>query len=471
MRRFLLWASAVVVVLAAAGAGVAYWQASSIVAQFSAGPKRAVVRAVEPELHRLPRRSLVVLPREPSAQTILLIGSDRRWTGGNGARSDTIMLARLEPGRRRIALLSIPRDLYVAIPGHGHDRINMAFRYGGERLLTRVVRETFGVEIDHFVEVDFHGFKDVVDRLGGVYLPIDQRYFNRNLGTEATNYAAIDLQPGYQKLDGQQALAFARYRHSDNDFVRAARQQLLLRVVAHDALSGGWNPFRIRRLALAVAKATTSDISGLGEIYSLARGVQETPASRIVHLTVHAGDLLLDGADYVAADRAALAASVRTWLGRRTTHSRVRRTAKHAAARAPADLASDAGLGAELLAGVHSGIRTCDPTALPPGYRWPASAARSYTLARHPAIALSATAGGGDAILWMYTTWQDPPILDGPTGTLVRGGRRYALYTDRGRLRQVAWQIGPTRAWITNTLENSLTNAQMIALAESCRGR
>src|SRR5207237_1394785 len=150
------------------------------------------------------------LPKEPSAQTILLIGSDRRWTGGNGARSDTIMLARLEPTQRRIALLSIPRDLYVAIPRHGHDRINMAFRYGGERLLPRVVRETFGIEIDHFVEIDFHGFKDVVDRLGGVYLPIDQRYFNRNLGTAQTNYAAIDLQPGYQKLDGQQALAFAR---------------------------------------------------------------------------------------------------------------------------------------------------------------------------------------------------------------------------------------------------------------------
>src|ERR1044071_5025541 len=140
-----------------------------IVGQLHAGPKAAVVRAVRPELHRPARHPLVVVRPEPKAQTVLLIGSDRRWTGVDGARSDTIMLARIEPSRHRIALLSIPRDLYVSIPGHGHDRINMAFHYGGERLLTQVVRETFGVTIDHFVEVDFRGFKNVVDKLGGVY--------------------------------------------------------------------------------------------------------------------------------------------------------------------------------------------------------------------------------------------------------------------------------------------------------------
>jgi LCP family protein required for cell wall assembly len=292
----LLVALGALVLVGGAALGVAYWQASSIVAEFHAGPKEAVVRAVRPELHRPPSHPLVRLPSEPSAQTILLIGSDRRSTGGNGARSDTIMLARIEPARHRIALLSIPRDLYVEIPGHGHDRINMAYHDGGERLLTRVVRDTFGVQIDHFVAVDFRGFKDVVSSLGGVYVPVDQRYYNRNTGTATTNYADIDLQPGYQQLDGQQALAFARYRHDDNDFVRAARQQFLLSIVAHDVLSGSWNPFRVRRLALAVAKATTSDISSVREIFSLARAIHDTPSSRIVRFTVRASDLFLDGA-------------------------------------------------------------------------------------------------------------------------------------------------------------------------------
>ncbi len=471
MRKLLVFVLGALVLLVAAALGVGYWQASSMVAQFHAGPKEAVVKAVEPELHRTPPHPLVQLPKEASAQTILLIGSDRRWTGGSGARSDTIMLARIEPARHRIALLSVPRDLYVDIPGHGHDRINMAYHDGGERLLTRVVRDTFRIEIDHFVEVDFHGFKDLVSELGGVYAPVDQRYYNRNVGTAATNYANIDLQPGYQKLDGQQALAFARYRHDDNDFVRAARQQVLLSIVAHDVLSGSWNPFHVRRLALALAKATTSDISSLGEIYSLARTIHDTPSNRIGRFTVHAGDLLLDGADYLAANHTQLRATVRAWLGVRapidTSRSRTRVGPHTIAARAP--LAGDGGRGAELLASARNGIRTCRPTALPPGFYWPSEyAVHSYTLAGHPAIALYATAGSGNSILWMYTTWQNPPVLAHPSGTLTRGGRTYALYTTHGRLRQIAWQLGATTAWITNTLQNRLSTVQMLALARSC---
>jgi LCP family protein required for cell wall assembly len=468
VRRKLLWVLGSIVLLAAVLLGVAYWQASSIVAQLHAGPKEAVVKAVAPELHRTPRKTLASLPKEPSAQTILLIGSDRRWSGANGARSDTIMLARVEPSKHRIALLSIPRDLYVAIPGHGHDRINMAFNYGGERLLTRVVRDTFGVRIDHFVEIAFHGFRDVISDLRGVYLPVDQRYYNRNVGTSETNYSNIDLKPGYQKLDADQALAFARYRHADNDFVRAARQQLLLRTIAHDVLAGSWDPFRIRRLALAVAKATTSDISSLGEIFSLARAIHDTAAAGVVRLTVPAESLVLYGADYLTADHAELAGVVRRWLG--LTSARKHPAPPRNTDVIPrADLASDGGRGAALLASLDTGLRTCAPTALPGGFWWPTGAARSYTLAGHPAIALYATAGSGDSVLWMYTTWDQPPILEHPSGTLARGGRTYQLYSEHGRLRMIAWRRGSTEAWITNTLQNSLTNQQLIGLARTCR--
>ena len=91
------------------------------------------------------------------------------------------------------------------------------------------MRDTFGIEIDHFVEVDFRGFRQLVEGPGRALAAVDQRYFNQNVGTFATNYADIDLQPGYQKLTGPQALAFARYRHDDSDVYRAARQQLVLR--------------------------------------------------------------------------------------------------------------------------------------------------------------------------------------------------------------------------------------------------
>src|SRR3954452_7353368 len=328
LRRVLLIGGGTLLLLVAAGGGLAYWQASSTLDQLRAGSKGAVVRAVEPELHRAPKRALVALSAEPSAQTILLVGSDHRQRGQEGSRSDTVMLARIQPKRHRIALLSIPRDLYVSIPGHGHDRINMAYRYGGERLLTRVVRDTLGVEIDHFVEVDFHGFKDVVQTLGGVWFPVDRRYYNRNVGTAETNYSNIDLQPGYQKLDGAQALAFARYRHDDNDFVRAARQQLLLRVVAQEALGDKWDLLRLRRLTRDLAEATTSDISSLRELESLVRAVHETPSSRVPRIAFHATDLVLDGADYVASTPDQLRATLKAWQGA-TVRGRAQRGRAH----------------------------------------------------------------------------------------------------------------------------------------------
>ena len=470
LRRLLVGIVLGVVVLVGAALGVSYWQASSAIGQLHAGPKGAVVRAVRPELHRTPAHRLVSLPPEPSAQTILLIGSDHRWQGAEGARSDTIMLARIQPDRHRIALLSIPRDLYVAIPGHGHDRINMAFHYGGERLLTRVVRDTLGVEIDHFVEIDFHGFKDIVDDVGGIWFPVDERYYNRNVGTASTNYANIDLQPGYQRLSGDQALAFARYRHDDSDFVRAARQQLLLRVVARDALGDVWNLLRVRRLAFSLAKATTSDISSLGQILSLARAIHETTPSQVVRATVEATDFTEYGADYVASTPAQLRATIRSWEGLKPAKRQVTRRVSAPRTHPPVPaLLSDGGRGRALLASVANGIRTCAPSRLPPRFWWPSGAARAYVLAHHPAVAAYATSGSGDSILWMYTTWSDPPILGDPSTTITRGGRSFDVYTAAGRIHQIAWRVGGTRAWLTNTLRDTLTNAQMIALAASCK--
>ncbi|HSP70850.1 MAG TPA: hypothetical protein VLN26_00680 [Gaiellaceae bacterium] len=175
------------------------------------------------------------------------------------------------------------------------------------------------------------------------------------------------------------------------------------------------------------------------------------------------------GADYLAATPEQLRATLGAWLGtpqpRRPRAPRRVTSARHEQVR----LAPDYGRGAALLASVHDGIRTCAPTGLPYGFSWPSGAARSYVLAGHPAIALYSTAGSGNSVLWMYTTWQDPPALADPSGTVTRGGRTYDLYTESGRLRQVAWRLGATRVWITNTLEDTLTNAQMLALAASCR--
>jgi hypothetical protein len=302
-----------------------------------------------------------------------------------------------------------------------------------------------------------------------VYLPVDQRYYNVNLHTASTNYASVDLQPGYQKLRGDQALAFARFRHTDNDFYRAARQQLFLRAVMRKLLTLPANPLSLRDRARAFAAATTSDIDSLNELWWLYRAVHGTPSRNLVRRTLQAQDFVLYGADYVGTTDAEKRAAVRVLYHLPSAHHARALARAPAKPSASAQLVPDSGRGLALLRS-RVPIRRCAPTALPPGYFWPANdAARSYALAGHPAIAAWATAGSGRSVLWMWTTWSNPPDLASPTATVRRAGRSYSVWTDSGRIRMIAWQDGPTRAWITNTLRNELSSRQMIALAQTCK--
>jgi polyisoprenyl-teichoic acid--peptidoglycan teichoic acid transferase len=456
-------ASAVALVAAAA-----YWQANAFVSELQAGDKREVVEAVRAELDVPPRRPAI--PREPGpAKTILLIGSDIRLDDPGSRRADTLMLARVDPARKRIALLSIPRDLLVDIPGRRRDRINVAYDQGGVALLTETVRETLGVEINHFVEVEFSGFRNLVARLGGVYVPVDGRYFNRNRGTPGTNYAEIDLLPGYQRLNGEDALAFVRYRHRDSDLHRAARQQLFLREASRQLLAD-YDVLRLRSLIQAFVEATTSDIDDLGTLWRLYRAVEETPADELARLTIPVHDLERGGAQYLAAGRGEIRKTVERWYGAAAEEPPGARPSGPPAASAPrALLRADGGLGRELAAGLGE-IAACAPTALPSGFRWGGSEpARAYRLAGRPAAALWATRGSGSSILWTMTTWQDPPTLSDPTETLERDGSTYELWLEDGRPRQVAWRVGDVRAWITNTLQSELSTETMLELAASCK--
>src|SRR3954467_2231140 len=115
----------------------------------------------------------------------MVLGSDRRPKdngdpAAGGARSATIMLIRLDPSKKAIALMSLPRDLKVAIPGHGTDKINAAYEIGGPKLTIKTVKQLPGLAINHYVDVSFRGFGQGVDALGCVYVDVDRRYFNDN---------------------------------------------------------------------------------------------------------------------------------------------------------------------------------------------------------------------------------------------------------------------------------------------------
>src|SRR5205085_9124438 len=134
-------------------------------------------------------------------------------SSGSPSRSDTVMLIRADPLTKTISLLSFPRDILVPIycnPSYpdATDRINSAYARCGPKGTLLTVKHLTGLPINYLITVNFHGFKQVVDKLGGVWMDVDRRYYNRNTGSYYDNYANINLQPGYQKLSGGQALDF-----------------------------------------------------------------------------------------------------------------------------------------------------------------------------------------------------------------------------------------------------------------------
>ena len=148
---------------------------------------------------------------------ILVLGCDER-EGENQARADVIIVATIRPDDKEVSLFSIPRDTRVAIEGHGKDKINHAMAFGGIPLITDSVELLLGIQIDHAVKVNFDGFINVIDALGGVNINVPEKMYKP--------LEAIDLLPGYQTLYGEDALAFVRWRGDGlGDYGRIARQQ------------------------------------------------------------------------------------------------------------------------------------------------------------------------------------------------------------------------------------------------------
>ncbi|MBC7324022.1 MAG: LCP family protein, partial [Moorella sp. (in: Bacteria)] len=204
-------------------------------------------------------------------QTILLIGVDRR-NPGEPARSDTIILAALDPSQPRVDLLSIPRDTRVKIPGYGFDKINAAHAYGGPGLLMATINDFLGTHIEKYVEVDFQGFEKIIDILGGVDIEVDKRMYYPEEG--------INLYPGFQHLNGYNALAFVRYRNDpEGDVTRVGRQQKFLQALIDQTLRLATVP-KIPKLINEIIKEIDTNLT-LKEILSLALAMKDLDSSAV----------------------------------------------------------------------------------------------------------------------------------------------------------------------------------------------
>ena len=427
-------------------------------------------------------------------QTIMVLGSDQRFVDikdKNPTRSDTILLLRLDPPKGATAVMSIPRDLKTEINLGGKrgivtDKINAAYALGGPALTVKTVRNLLHIPINHVVNVNFGGFRRAVNRLKCVYVDVDRRYFNDNNPPAGggADYAVIDVKPGYQKLCGQNALDYVRYRHFDTDLVRAARQQDFLRQ-AKDQIGVG-KIFSDRSELLKIfATYTQTDIRGTTAILRLLKLAVESAKNPIreVHFDSEEGE------SYVTATPEQIKANADAFMNARATGpgkakpkarpgdaKAKRKTAKKSSAQFP-------GLFNNKTAGetqaINLALKTKFPVYYPPlaaigsSYVTDVDSPRSYVIHNRNGKAFRAyrivvrAPGLGQYYGIQGTTWLNAPILGHPSEQAKMRDRTYNLYYDGNRLRLISWEHGNAVYWITNTLLNSLTNKQMMGIARS----
>ncbi|TML06477.1 MAG: LytR family transcriptional regulator [Actinobacteria bacterium] len=458
----------------------------------AAATATAGLLAIKDVADRIPKlaQDVPVEPTKPGKpQTLLLLGSDRRYVdrnSKNAARSDTIMLIRLDPGQEATTLLSIPRDLKTEIPGYGYDKINSAYSLGGPKLTLRTVKELLGIKVNHIINVNFSGFRKAVDLLGCVYTDVDRRYYHSNAGLPASvQYAEINIRPGYQKLCGKKALDYVRFRHADSDLVRAARQQDFLRQ-AKDQISSSSLINHRGKLIDIFTKSTEADkqlatVSGLERLVKLAIFSAGHPVRQVTFPAQFVKDTLPDGTpeDYVTADPAAVSATVQQFLhgAKRAAHKQHSKRSHRSRTRVPTLLVNVARANKDLVApsaAKHSlGFPIYYPTRATSAAR-PSNvdSPRLYTIrdrADKPHRAYRLVYIQSEIEGQYYgiegTDWRTPPLLSHPTGHRTIDGRRLLLFREGERLRTVAWRTSRAVYWVSNTLGNSLTNDQMIGIA------
>lgn len=460
-------------------------------------------------------------------QNILIIGSDKREGAEfeeDPGRSDTTILLRLDPHKDALAVMSIPRDLKVEIPDHGTGKFNEAYSYGGARLALQTVRDLTGLKINHVVNVDFLGFVQAVWAIGCVFTDVDRRYYHSNEGVPASEqYAEINVKPGYQLLCGKRALEYVRYRHTDTDIVRSARQQGFISAarqrigvddLVKDVFIGGGD----KDLIEIFTKYTTSDISDektMLDVLKLFLEVRNVPIKE-VHFPAELGP------SFVYTTPAALEEAVDQFLGieasggpqanqegaeeneqdqaggKKAKRGKAKRKQgkkkqKPLVKNPPADSdelvpAHEAGeMEAEIAARrVRGRFPIFYPTRLPAGAFYVESNPATKTVdpyvyrikdglgkdanryeAYRMVLVLELDDGTHYFGVQGIRGWSEPPILDNPSESRKINGREYDIYADSGRIELIAWHQGDNSYWISNDLLKSLTNDQMMGMARS----
>ncbi len=449
-------------------------------------------------------------------KTFLILGSDKRYGSTNidereaGPHSDTILLVRFDPEQEQTSVLSIPRDLLVTIKMPGGEalypqKINAAYTLGsalpghdeGANLAAETIKEVLpGLQLNGIIDVTFAGFIRVVDSLGCVYVNVNHRYFNENIGTPETDYTNIDLQPGYQKLCYENALDYVRYRHTDSDFVRVARQQDFLRDLREQVSP---ELGEVDKVAKTVGRAISTNFSPsasiLLELAKLIGFSQGKPLRQVKFQTENIA-YVLNGGDYVTSSPALEHATLEDFLyghqhlqslnvhsgvgANASSGGRGHRHGHHHGANpnAAPDPASEdlyPTPASDQQQAMSAAVQVPFPMLYPRLQRGPATQeeVRPYAL-RDPQGNLhhAYTVVFQQNMIGGYydvegTDWLDPPIIEHPQETRYVGRRAYMIFADGEHIHMIAWREHHALYWVINTLLEELTNQQMLTVADS----
>jgi LCP family protein required for cell wall assembly len=218
---------------------------------------------------------------------ILLLGIDQRPNEEGPWRSDTMIVVTIDPRSMTAGALSIPRDLYVEIPGYGEQRINMAhflgdaygYPGGGPALTMKTIEYNLGIPVHYYIRINFQGFREVIDRLGGITIDVEKEIWDYRYPDGQYGYTTIHIPAGTQLMDGRTALQYARTRHSGSDFDRLRRQQQVLMAIRKKALRLDLIP-KIPALASAMGQTVSTNLQ-LGEVVTLAQIASQIDAEDI----------------------------------------------------------------------------------------------------------------------------------------------------------------------------------------------
>ncbi len=500
IKRFSLAAVLIVLLSAGATATVALNKITTIAEEVF--PKLNEIKAPKGVVHE---------EYSGGPETFLVLGSDRRvgakdsYDREDPPHSDTILLVRFDPTQGQTSVLSIPRDLMVNIStrngqSYPEEKINAAYTIGNKLGGTKggmvlaaetIEREVFpGLKLNGILDVSFSGFIKVVDTLGCAYVNVDHRYYNANVGSTETDYTSINLQPGYQKLCYENALDYVRYRHTDSDFVRVARQQDFLRDL-REQISPSNEIGQIDTVAKAVGHAVSSTFhASASELIELAKLIAFSQSKPLRQVRFHTSNVDFKGpggGSYVTTTPELAQQTLTEFessqaqpvlpVAQPASHAHhSHHHSHHHSGSSPHSL----DLFATSSAGSEEAVKAALNVPFPVLYPTLQTGAGEQQQVRPYALRdQQGNLHNAYVVVWRQNSiggyydfegsnWLNPPLFAHARVETI-GSRSYRMVDDGSHIHVIGWRSGRVLYWLTNTLLEELSNAQMIAVAKSAQ--